>query len=84
MSESPSKLTEGQPAPEFTLPDAAGTPVSLSDYRGKHLVVFFYPAAMTPGCTKEACDFRDSLAPLQAPPAPDGASGWHTRYFTVQ
>jgi peroxiredoxin Q/BCP len=66
MSESPSKLTEGQTAPDFTLPDAAGTPVSLSDYRGKHLVVFFYPAAMTPGCTKEACDFRDSLAPLQA------------------
>jgi thioredoxin-dependent peroxiredoxin len=66
MSESPSKLTEGQPAPEFTLPDSTGTPVSLSDYRGKHLVVFFYPAAMTPGCTKEACDFRDSLAPLQA------------------
>ncbi len=60
------KLTEGQPAPDFTLPDSAGAPVSLSDYRGKHLVVFFYPAAMTPGCTKEACDFRDSLAPLQA------------------
>jgi peroxiredoxin Q/BCP len=60
------KLTEGQPAPDFTLPDSTGREVSLSDYRGKHLVVFFYPAALTPGCTTEACDFRDSLAPLRA------------------
>lgn len=61
-----SKLIEGQPAPDFTLPDSTGRDVSLSDYRGRHLVVFFYPAAMTPGCTTEACDFRDSLAPLRA------------------
>lgn len=59
------KLTEGQPAPDFTLPDSTGASVSLSDYRGRHLVVFFYPAALTPGCTTEACDFRDSLQPLK-------------------
>jgi peroxiredoxin Q/BCP len=59
------KLTEGQPAPDFTLPDSTGAPVALSDYRGRHLVVFFYPAALTPGCTTEACDFRDSLQPLK-------------------
>jgi peroxiredoxin Q/BCP len=59
------KLTEGQPAPDFTLPDSTGAPVSLADYRGRHLVVFFYPAALTPGCTTEACDFRDSLQPLK-------------------
>jgi len=59
------KLTEGQPAPDFTLPDSTGASVALSDYRGRHLVVFFYPAALTPGCTTEACDFRDSLQPLK-------------------
>lgn len=58
------RLDAGAPAPDFTLPDADGTPVSLQDFRGRHLVIFFYPAAMTPGCTKEACDFRDSLAGL--------------------
>jgi peroxiredoxin Q/BCP len=55
------RLAEGDPAPEFTLPDADGTPVSLSSYRGQRVIVYFYPAAMTPGCTKEACDFRDNL-----------------------
>jgi peroxiredoxin Q/BCP len=45
---------------KFTLPDQEGRPVSSSDYAGKRLIVFFYPAAMTPGCTIEACDFRDS------------------------
>lgn len=60
------RLTPGDRAPEFTLPDADGRPVSLSDYRGKHTVVYFYPAAMTPGCTTQACDFRDSLSSLQA------------------
>jgi thioredoxin-dependent peroxiredoxin len=58
------RLAVGDPAPGFTLPDADGKPVSLSDYRGRRVVVYFYPAASTPGCTKEACDFRDNLADL--------------------
>ena len=58
------KLEPGDPAPHFTLPDADGKDVSLSDYRGRKVVVYFYPAAMTPGCTTEACDFRDNLAAL--------------------
>jgi peroxiredoxin Q/BCP len=58
------RLSPGDPAPEFTLPDADGKPVSLSDYRGRRVIVYFYPAASTPGCTKEACDFRDNLAEL--------------------
>ena len=53
------RLTPGDQAPDFTLPDADGNPVSLSSYRGRQVIVYFYPAAMTPGCTKEACDFRD-------------------------
>ncbi len=57
-------LTPGDTAPEFTLPDADGKPVSLSDYRGRSVVIYFYPAASTPGCTKQACDFRDNLAEL--------------------
>ena len=59
-----SRLSPGDPAPDFTLPDADGKPVSLADYRGRRVVVYFYPAAATPGCTKQACDFRDSLADL--------------------
>ena len=59
------KLQPGTPAPDFTLPDAEGKPVSLADYRGKNVIVYFYPQAATPGCTTEACDFRDSLASLQ-------------------
>jgi thioredoxin-dependent peroxiredoxin len=59
------QLTAGQPAPDFTLTDHTGRTVSLHDLRGRKVIVFFYPAAMTPGCTTEACDFRDSLAPLQ-------------------
>jgi len=59
------RLETGQPAPAFTLPDQSGRQVSLSDFAGRNLIIFFYPAAMTPGCTKEACDFRDSLARLQ-------------------
>ncbi|HEY0812872.1 MAG TPA: thioredoxin-dependent thiol peroxidase [Pseudonocardia sp.] len=58
------RLAPGDIAPEFTLPDADGKPVSLADYRGRRVVVYFYPAAGTPGCTKEACDFRDNLAEL--------------------
>ncbi|WJL95147.1 thioredoxin-dependent thiol peroxidase [Microbacterium sp. ET2] len=60
------RLEPGDLAPDFTLDDQDSTPVSLADFRGTGVVLFFYPAAMTPGCTTEACDFRDSLAPLQA------------------
>jgi thioredoxin-dependent peroxiredoxin len=63
MSEQ-NRLSDGDAAPEFSLPDADGNTVSLSDFRGRSVVVYFYPAASTPGCTKEACDFRDSLAEL--------------------
>jgi len=58
------RLAPGDPAPDFTLPDADGNQVSLSSFRGQRVIVYFYPAAMTPGCTKEACDFRDNLADL--------------------
>ena len=58
------RLAPGDPAPGFTLPDADGQPVSLSSYRGQRVIVYFYPAAMTPGCTTQACDFRDNLADL--------------------
>jgi thioredoxin-dependent peroxiredoxin len=57
-------LSPGDTAPEFTLSDADGKPVSLSDYRGRSVVLYCYPAASTPGCTKQACDFRDNLAEL--------------------
>jgi peroxiredoxin Q/BCP len=60
------KLQPGDRAPDFSLPDADGTTVSLSDYAGRRVVVYFYPAAMTPGCTTQACDFRDSLSALAA------------------
>ncbi len=59
------RLETGQTAPAFTLSDHTGRTVSLSDFAGRKLIIFFYPAAMTPGCTKEACDFRDSLIRLQ-------------------
>jgi peroxiredoxin Q/BCP len=58
------RLQPGDVAPEFTLPDADGNPVSLSSFRGRRVIVYFYPAAMTPGCTKEAVGFRDSLGDL--------------------
>lgn len=60
------RLQPGDAAPGFTLPDATGADVSLDAYRGKRVVLYFYPAAMTPGCTTQACDFRDSLAALHA------------------
>lgn len=60
------QLEHGSPAPDFTLVDQDEKTVSLHDMRGQGVILFFYPAAMTPGCTTEACDFRDSLAPLQA------------------
>ncbi|TWS18577.1 thioredoxin-dependent thiol peroxidase [Tsukamurella asaccharolytica] len=55
------RLEPGAHAPSFTLPDQDGNPVSLSDFQGQRVVLYFYPAAMTPGCTKQACDFRDNL-----------------------
>lgn len=58
------RLSAGDPAPEFTLPDSQGNHVSLTDFRGRHVIVYFYPAAGTPGCTTEACDFRDNLTEL--------------------
>jgi peroxiredoxin Q/BCP len=59
-------LAAGDAAPSFTLADADGALVSLADYRGRNVVVYFYPKAATPGCTTEACDFRDSLSALDA------------------
>ena len=58
------RLEPGDTAPDFTLSDADGHQVALSSFRGQRVIVYFYPAAMTPGCTKEACDFRDNLAEL--------------------
>ena len=60
------RLTPGDPAPEFTLPTDNGDTLTLKDLRGRKVILYVYPAAMTPGCTKQACDFRDSLASLQA------------------
>ncbi|RLV49773.1 thioredoxin-dependent thiol peroxidase [Nocardioides mangrovicus] len=60
------RLSPGDTAPDFTLTDDTGASVSLSDYRGKRTIVYFYPAAMTPGCTTQACDFTDSLDSLHA------------------
>jgi len=58
------RLAPGDAAPDFTLPDDAGGQVSLSALRGQRVIIYFYPAAMTPGCTKQACDFRDSRSDL--------------------
>ncbi len=63
MSET-ARLEAGDKGPAFSLPDADGNTVKLSDYKGRKVIVYFYPAASTPGCTKEACDFRDNLAEL--------------------
>ena len=60
------RLAPGDTAPDFTLVNDGGDKVTLSDLRGQKVIVYFYPAAMTPGCTKEACDFSDSLDSLQA------------------
>jgi thioredoxin-dependent peroxiredoxin len=60
------RLQPGDKAPDFTLTDQTGASVSLADYRGRRVVLYAYPAAMTPGCTRQACDFRDSLASLAA------------------
>jgi len=60
------RLEPGDVAPDFTLPDDTGAEVSLSSLRGRKVIVYFYPAAMTPGCTKQACDFTDSIDSLKA------------------
>ena len=58
------RLEIGDTAPPLSLPDAGGRIVKLADFRGRKVIVYFYPAASTPGCTKQACDFRDGLAQL--------------------
>ena len=79
------KLGPGDHAPDFKLPDQDGTIVSLSDMRGRRVVVYFYPADMTPGCTKEACQFDAALSEFAAAGvdvlgiSPDGADK-HQRF----
>lgn len=79
------RLEPGDTAPDFSLPTADGNTLSLADLRGKKVILYAYPAAMTPGCTTEACDFRDSLASLQgkgyevigiSPDAPEALAGF--------
>lgn len=79
------KLQPGTQAPDFTLQDAQGREIALADYRGKNVIIYFYPKAATPGCTTQACDFRDSLASLQgkgyevigiSPDAPEALAGF--------
>src|SRR3954452_4056913 len=60
------RLSPGDQAPDFTLSSDTGEQVTLSELRGRKVVVYFYPAAMTPGCTTQACDFRDNLGSLQS------------------
>lgn len=60
------RLQPGDQAPDFTLSNDAGEPITLSSFRGQRVIVYFYPAAMTPGCTKQACDFSDSIDRLHA------------------
>jgi thioredoxin-dependent peroxiredoxin len=62
----PTKLVENSPSPDFTLSDKDGVSVSLTDFRGQKIILYFYPAASTPGCTTQACDFRDNMASLQS------------------
>ena len=64
--EVPQSVQPGDVAPDFTLPDADGNPVALSSLRGKRVILYFYPAAMTPGCTKESIDFNEALPELEA------------------
>jgi thioredoxin-dependent peroxiredoxin len=65
VSDQPARLSPGDTAPDFTLPTDTGEEVTLSDLRGRKVIVYFYPAAMTPGCTTQACDFSDSLDSLR-------------------
>ncbi len=64
MAKNP-KVSIGKPAPDFTLPSDTQGDISLADYRGKNLVIYFYPKDMTPGCTTQACDFRDNIENLK-------------------
>jgi peroxiredoxin Q/BCP len=66
MSQTSKPLAPGDPAPAFTLLDDTESKHSLKDFKGKSLVIYFYPAALTPGCTKQACDFRDNLKLLDS------------------
>jgi peroxiredoxin Q/BCP len=66
MPETAKRLAVGDIAPAFTLDDQDGSSVSLSDFAGHKVIVYFYPAASTPGCTKEACDFRDNINSMKA------------------
>ncbi|MFF2371088.1 peroxiredoxin [Agromyces sp. NPDC058110] len=66
MITSSDELEAGLPAPDFAIPDATGAVRTLAEFRGGPVIVYFYPAAFTPGCTTEACDFRDNLASLTA------------------
>jgi peroxiredoxin Q/BCP len=78
-------ISAGKKAPDFTLESAEGKPVKLSDFKGKKVVVYFYPKDDTPGCTKESCDFRDAQSPLKKAGAvvmgisPDSAAS-HQRF----
>jgi peroxiredoxin Q/BCP len=60
------RLSAGAEAPDFALSDKDGTTIALSDFQGKKVIIYFYPAASTPGCTTQACDFRDNMASLQS------------------
>ena len=60
------QLSPGDPAPPFTLPDSTGTPVSLADQLGSRVILYAHPEAGTPGCTTQACDFRDNLGSMTA------------------
>ena len=79
-------IAEGQPAPDFTLPDQNGTPVTLSGLKGNPVVLYFYPKDDTSGCTKQACAFRDARADYEAAGAkvvgvsPDNAKS-HTKFI---
>ena len=66
MTDTSARIAAGTAAPAFTLDDQDGTAVSLSDFAGKPVIVYFYPAASTPGCTTEACDFRDNINSLKS------------------
>ena len=80
-------LKPGDPAPDFTLPDQSGEPVSLSSYRGRRVLIFFYPKANTSGCTAQACGLRDVAGDVGdtaivgiSPDKPPAQAKWDTKY----